>query len=262
MNVRKDRFNIAGCGVDVLRGGEGPPLLVLHGIEGGGRWLPYMDDLAARHEVIAPEHPGFGRSDSPEWLESVLDLAQFYLEFLETQRLDRVRVVGNCLGGWIAMEMAMACSHRLASLTLSAPPGVQVRGVRKADLFIIPQPEAARLCFHDKALGQSAATEVANAKDAELDLQLKNRSALARLAWQPYFYRPGLRHWLHRIRIPTQVLWGQEDRFLPVAHAKALGDLIPGARVSVLPECGHFPFIEKRAEFVARVNDLHSEQAR
>ncbi|MSQ71936.1 MAG: alpha/beta fold hydrolase [Betaproteobacteria bacterium] len=262
MNFSKDSLNVAGCRVNVLRGGEGAPLLVLHGMEGGGRWLPYMDDLAGNHQVIAPEHPGFGHSDSPDWLESVVDLAQFYQEFLQAQGLEGVHVLGNCLGGWIAMEMAVACSHRLTSLILSAPPGIQVKGVSKADLFIIPPAEAARLCFHDKALGESAAAEVANAKDAELDLHLKNRAMLARLAWQPYFYRPALRKWLHRITIPTRILWGREDRFLSTAHAGPLAELIPGARVSVLPECGHFPFIEQRSAFVGRVNTLHSEQAR
>ena len=98
---------IAGCSVNVMRGGKGPPLLFLHGAGGAGVWLPFMEKLSERYDVIVPDHPGFGRSDTPEWLDDIGDLAFFYLDFLEALDLDDVHLVGNSLGGWIAAEIAI-----------------------------------------------------------------------------------------------------------------------------------------------------------
>ena len=79
-----ERTTIAGCEIEVLRGGDGPPLVFLHGAGGAHNWMPYMDRLAEHYSVIVPSHPGWGRSDTPDWLDGMGDLAYFYLDFLET----------------------------------------------------------------------------------------------------------------------------------------------------------------------------------
>src|SRR5579883_2512773 len=94
--------DIRGCRINLLRGGKGSPLLYLHGGGGGGIWLPFLDKLAQRFDVLAPEHPGFGRSDTPSWLDNLSDLAYFYLDVLEALELERVHLVGHSFGGWIA----------------------------------------------------------------------------------------------------------------------------------------------------------------
>ena len=83
------------------------PLLFLHGGGGAGIWLPCMARLAKKFDVIAPEHPGFGASDTPPWLDTIGDLANFYLDFLEQLDLRGVHLVGSSLGGWIAAELAV-----------------------------------------------------------------------------------------------------------------------------------------------------------
>src|SRR6201999_2945594 len=122
------RISVRGCHINLMRGGTGRPLLFLHGA-GGGRWLPYLSDLAARHDVIAPEHPGFGASDTPAWLDTIPDLANFYLDFLDQLDLTDVHLVGCDLGGWIAAELAVRNARRLASLTLAGAAGIHVPGV-------------------------------------------------------------------------------------------------------------------------------------
>jgi pimeloyl-ACP methyl ester carboxylesterase len=105
---------VRGSNIAVMRGGAGRPLLILHGGGGAGGWMPYMEDLAARHEVIVPEHPGFGASDTPDWLDTVPDLANFYLDFLDQLDLTGVKLVGFSLRGWIAAEHAVRNTSRLA----------------------------------------------------------------------------------------------------------------------------------------------------
>ncbi len=93
---------IAGCKIRLMRGGTGAPLLFLHGAGGAPAWLPFMEALAGRYDVIVPEHPGFGESETPDWLDNVGDLAYFYLDLIDRFRLNGVHLVGGSLGGWIA----------------------------------------------------------------------------------------------------------------------------------------------------------------
>lgn len=253
---RSQTLGVAGCDVRVLRGGDGPPVLFLHDGAGGGRWLPFLDALAADHDVIAPEHPGFGASDTPDWLAGVTDLGHFYREFIETLGLDRVHVIGSSLGGWIALEMAVCCTHGIGSLTLAAPAGIHFKGVKKADMFIVPQADAVRLMFHDDELADAELSRLDGLGDEETEQRNKNRAMTARLAWQPYFYRRALKNWLRRIDVPTHVVWGARDRMFSVEHAEPLRALIPGARLTIIPECGHLPHLEAPETLDRYVRDL------
>ena len=99
MAGRESFETIAGCKIRLLRGGQGTPLLYLHGAGGGGIWMPFMEKLSQRFEVFAPEHPGFGASDTPDWLDNVGDLAYFYLDFIAHFGLKKVTLVGSSIGG-------------------------------------------------------------------------------------------------------------------------------------------------------------------
>jgi pimeloyl-ACP methyl ester carboxylesterase len=81
--------------IKLRRAGKGPPVLFLHGAGGYAQWLPFFDALADGHELLVPEHPGFGASDDPAWIRNVPDMAMFYLELLEELDLDRVDLVGR-----------------------------------------------------------------------------------------------------------------------------------------------------------------------
>ncbi len=143
------KLAVRGCNITLMRGGAGRPLLMLHGAGGAGSWLPYMADLAARHDVIVPEHPGFGASDTPDWLDTIPDLANFYLDFLDQLDLKNVDLVGFSLGGWIAAELAVRNTSRLASLTLVAAAGIHVKGVAQVDSFLRNDEQRVRDFFHD-----------------------------------------------------------------------------------------------------------------
>jgi pimeloyl-ACP methyl ester carboxylesterase len=232
-----------------MRGGSGPVLLLLHGSSGAGAWLPFMDRLAKNFDVVVPEHPGFGTSDAPEWLDNIHDLAYFYLDFLEELDLRNVHLVGLSLGGWVAAEMAVRCTNRLTSLTLVGSPGIHVKGVPQVDTFLRTDEQRPYDLYFSKSLAKEIASREVT-PEAE-NIILKNRMTTARLSWQPRSYDPHLRKWLHRIKIPTLLVWGEGDVLFPPQYAWEFKSLIPGSDVVIIPECGHVPNMEKPAEFTA-----------
>lgn len=224
--------------------GKGEALLFLHGVQGLPGWTKLLDLLAQRFEVLAPDHPGFGQSDSPDWIDDVPDLAFFYLDVLEALANGRVHIVGHSLGGWIAMEMAIRSTQSIMSLTLIDAAGIHVPGVPRGDMFIGPASALGQLFFADAAVGENWAAEW-QATSALQEAYDKNRYAAAKYTWQPRLYNPKLEKWLHRIDVPTHVIWGEGDRLIPPQHAAALAAQIRGAERSMLPNAGHLIDIEQ-----------------
>jgi len=221
--------------------GEGRPLLFLHGAA-GWEWSPLLDTLSTQYRVIAPEHPGFGRSQIPHWMMGVGDLAFFYLDVLRALDLRDLHLVGHCVGGWIAAEIAIRSSHRLSTLTLLAPAGVAHPEVAFGDIFLWPAEEFACRQFYD----QPRADEWRRAtKLLDIDTVLQNRAALARMGWHPRLSNPQLPTWLHRIDVPTLLIFGQEDQVVPFACHETFAREIPGAQFLALPESGHALPVER-----------------
>jgi len=231
-----------------MRGGKGPPLLFLHGAGGAGVWLPFMAALSERYDVIVPDHPGFGRSDRPEWLDQLSDLAYFYLDFLEGLDLEHVHLVGNSLGGWLAAEVAVRNTSRLQTLTLIGAAGIFVKGVPRGDLFIWTPEQRVRNLFVDQTMAEARLAQPMTEEQA--DIAIKNELSTADLAWQPRFHDPQLRKWLHRIDIPTLLVWGDSDKLFPREYGEDYQRLIKGSTLEVIPSCGHLPHVEKADRFV------------
>jgi pimeloyl-ACP methyl ester carboxylesterase len=243
-----DHFaDIASCRMHYRRGGSGNPLVFLHGAGGAPAVLPFMEKLATRFDVVVPDHPGYGQSDEPEWLENIHDVAYFYLDFLARLDLKDVLLVGASMGGWMAMEIAVRSTARLKGLVLVAPAGVKAPGVEPADIFLLSPEEGARRLFYDQKFAEK---RLAAPLTPELiDVQLKNRHTTARLAWEPRLHDPHLPKWLHRIDVPVALVWGAQDRVLPVAMSSELTRLLPKASLHVIDGCGHIPQEEKPDDF-------------
>lgn len=248
MNFIDSFVEIDGCRTHLRRGGAGEPLLFLHGASGAPVVMPFMEKLAQRFEVLVPEHPGYGQSDEPEWLENIHDAAYFYLDFLWFLNLKNVTLVGSSMGGWIAMEMAVRDTSRIKSLVLVSPAGIAAPGVQPADIFLLPPEEVIKNLFVDEKFVQQRL-----AQPEDIDVSLKNRHTTARLAWEPRLHDPHLGKWLHRIEVPVKIIWGREDRILPVGFVDEFKRLMPRAQVHVLENCGHLPQVEKADEFVELV---------
>jgi pimeloyl-ACP methyl ester carboxylesterase len=245
MAPREERHKVRDISVRLWRDGDGDTLMYLHGAAGVPPWLPFFAALAGKHGVLLPEHPGFGDSDNPPWIRNIGDVAMYYLDFIDALPAERVHLVGHSLGGWIAAELAVRNCSRIASLSLIAPAGVRVKGVPSGDSFIWAPDELARNLFHNQSFAEQMIAQVPSEQDA--DRALTNRFMAAKLGWEPRWFNPSLERWLHRIQVPAFVLWGREDKIMPSAYAKVWQERLPDARIEILPECGHLPFVEKGA---------------
>jgi pimeloyl-ACP methyl ester carboxylesterase len=231
-----------------MHGGRGEPLLVLHPEYGADNWHPYLDGLASRFRVIAPDHLGFGQSERPDWLEGIDDLVLHYVDLLDLLGVRGTAVLGTSLGGWIAAELAAAYPERVTCLVLVGAAGLKIDGVPRYDLFLNPVEETLRHLFHDESRGaQLLPTEYG---PDVIVRGYREATTLARLSWNPYLYNPKLERRLQRVTAPTLVVWGQQDSFLPPAYGEAYARTIPGAALRLVPDCGHFVPYEQTAAFV------------
>jgi pimeloyl-ACP methyl ester carboxylesterase len=138
--------------LEMLERGQGRPILLLHGEDGLDPQAPFLNILSSCGLVSAPSHPGFGHSPEVDYIDTVDDLSYLYLDFLAARNLEDVVVIGLSLGGWIAAEMAVKSTERIAKLILVAPVGIKI-GDRETrdipDIFALSVNEVARLKYHD-----------------------------------------------------------------------------------------------------------------
>jgi pimeloyl-ACP methyl ester carboxylesterase len=260
--VRTERLRVHGLDLEVLRGGSGSPVLVLHGPATYRPDTPFLGLLAEHAEVIAPSHPGFGESARPEDLDTMYDLVHAYQDVLDALPHERVTLIGCSFGGWIAAEVAVNCAHRLDRLALVDPVGIKVGGREERDIvhvFNTASAEVERRAWHDPAkqgpasLGLGWQQHLDALSDEDLVRAARDWDALCLYAWRPHLYNPQLKHWLHRISVPTLVLWGASDQIVTPRYGEAYSRLIPGARFESIPEAGHHPELEQPHAFVERV---------
>lgn len=244
MREGTDIVTLQGIELQVIRRGSGPPLLLLHGGGGPQHHLPFFQKLTEHFDVIAPIHPGFAGSAIPEHFDGMEDLVYLHLDLMDALDLHDVMLVGMSMGGWAAAEIAVRNTSRMAKLILVDAVGVKTGGRDSrdiADVFGLPQDDVMRLLFHNPGNAPDPTTLT----DAQLTEMAANRIALAMYTWEPYMHNPKLRYRLHRIQVPTLLIWGESDGVVPISYAEAYRALIPGAQLVVIPEAGHAPQVEQ-----------------
>jgi pimeloyl-ACP methyl ester carboxylesterase len=239
--------------VHLLRGGEGPPLLYLHGTAPSGVWLPFHEQLSARFTLYAPDLPGFGGTPDAAWVEGMDDLVLHTRELMDALNLSRPVVVGFSLGGWLAAELAVWYPEDVGRLVLAAAGGLHLPEAPIPDLFALYGERLVAALFHDPANARLLFGEAPSIEDHVRGY--RERTVLARLAWNPWF-DPKLARRLRRVTAPTLLLWGAEDRLIPPAYAEAYRQSLPDARVKLLPECGHMLFLERPEEAAAAIGEF------
>ncbi|MBB4662169.1 alpha/beta fold hydrolase [Conexibacter arvalis] len=221
------------------REGEGEPLLFLHGAGLTRMWQPLYARLAESFDTIVPEHPGFGDTAMPEWLDGIDDLVLHYDAFLDGLGVERVHLVGHSLGAWIAASLALTYPRRFASLTLMAPIGLRVPEAPPADPFRWSPEVALETLF--SGVGERYAEYLEQAGEVEDTLHAYGESiTFARLTWNPR-YDVRLDRRLARVAAPTQVIGFADDRFVPAAHPRRWAELISGATHVELEGVGDEP---------------------
>jgi pimeloyl-ACP methyl ester carboxylesterase len=220
--------------------GAGRVFLILHGGAGPASVTGLAEALASQVRTIAPIHPGFAGQPRPSWFRRVDDLVLAYLALLERLDVSEVVVIGNSVGGWIAAEMALRRSPRIAGIVLLNAVGIDAGpGARIGNPMELPPEKRAALAFYNPTRFAFPQTPEAVA------MMSANQSALLAYAGEPYMHDPGLKARLDEIDIPALVVWGASDGIVDLEYGRRYAESIPTSRFEVIAEAGHFPHIEK-----------------
>ncbi len=237
VNWTDSKVDLGGTKLHLSRAGKGRPLLVLHHETGTLDRLPFYDLLAANHDVLVPHHPGYSRSERPDWMRSVRDIAVVYRGLLSDLKLRDVALVGLGFGGWIAAEMAGMAPADVSRLVLVGAMGIKPPEGDILDSAITGYVDYARAGFHD----QKAFDRVYGAEPSVDQLEMWDicREMSFRIAWKPYMYSQTLPHLLGAVRVPALVVWGDNDRVVPQSAAGRYVKALPRARIEIVKGCGH-----------------------
>jgi pimeloyl-ACP methyl ester carboxylesterase len=228
---------IAGVAVRVRTLGRGAPVLVLHHDIGSPDVLPFDEALARRFTVWRPTHPGYDGTERPAWLRHVRDIAVMYRALLARRGLTGVSLVGLGFGGWIAAEMATMAPGDLGGLVLVGAAGLRPERGEILDQSIVSYLDYVRAGFHDpRTLERIYGVDPPTPMLERWDL---NREMTFRIAWKPYMYSQTLPHLLDGVDAPALVVWGREDRIVPLECGEHYAKALPRARLTVVEEAGH-----------------------
>ena len=250
--IASERMTVHGIELEVLRGGSGDPIVLLHGMGSLTAADRFPALLATHGALLAPSCPGFGTSPRPKDFDTIHDLVHLQRALLDALPGERVTLVGLSFGGWLAAEVAAQGHPRLARLVLVDPVGVKISDRETADILDVfnrSRDEVRRAAWHDP---DRFAPDFDAMEDAEIVRYARDWDALCLYAWHPYMYNPRLSYWLRRISVPSLVIWGESDGVVTPEYGRAYARSIPGARFETIADCGHHPEIE-RPEELARL---------
>lgn len=241
VDVRDGRLKIR-----VLSAGEGDPLVFLHGA-GGLFWDPLLDSMAETRRLIAPEHPGAGDSQGLEHVEDVWDLVLYYNELLDTLGLSRVTLVGHSFGGMVAAEIAASNPERVDKLVLIAPIGLWRDDHPVPDISGMPPERLPELVLADPDGPLAALLPAPDPANPESLF----RAAMTMASFLQFIWPlpdKGLRKRLYRVKAPTLLVWGREDRLVHPAYGDDFTTAIADARLELIDGAGHLPQLEQAAK--------------
>jgi pimeloyl-ACP methyl ester carboxylesterase len=247
-------LNVAGKKTQLTVGGSGPPLLYLHSAGGETDWMPFHEGLAKHFTVYLPAHPGFADSQGLDQVRDIYDYAWHYVDLLSELKLARVPVVGFSLGAWTAVELAILRPALVSKLALVNAAGLRIADSPMAEFFIDDLSKLKKLLFFDQNDPCIPLAMPKSLDDARIIQWLKAREATARVGWNPYLHNPRLPAHLRRVECPALVLWGRNDKLIPLTHGEYYANNLPNARLEVIDHCGHMLPFEKTTEFVERVS--------
>jgi pimeloyl-ACP methyl ester carboxylesterase len=252
----EDRIDVNGIDTAVFSAGEGEPLVFLHGA-GTAAGFETLLPLAERFRLILPIHPGFGNSADDPSIDSIHDYKLHYLDLFDRLGLGEISLVGHSMGGYLAATLAIEQGHRVRRLVLGAPFGLRDRAHPTVDFFSIPDEEVPAYLVADLSL--FAGMPMPPPPEFLAD-RYRESTSFARIAWhRPYDTK--LPKWLHRVTAPTLVLWGDQDRLIPVGQAASWASLIANAEVQIIQGVGHLLFNESPAAVDAVAGFVGAELA-
>jgi pimeloyl-ACP methyl ester carboxylesterase len=248
-------LDVNGVRTVVQTAGDGEPLVFFHGagtITGFDSLLP----LAERFRLVVPHHPGFGLSGDDPTVGRIEDYARHYLDVFDALNIGELSLVGHSMGGWLAATFGIDSTDRVRRLVLAAPLGLRVADHPTTDIFTIPNEELLEHLAADPSIFDG---KVPDPPTPEFLAQsYRETTSAARILWERP-YDPRLPRWLHRLTMPTLLLWGDADRIVPVEQIDVWADHVRGAERKVLPGIGHLLF-DEAPDAVTAVADFVGEE--
>lgn len=240
--------NFGPATIRLWRMGEGTPLLYLHGFEGHPGDAPFLRRLAQTRLVIAPEHPGFGDSEGLAAMHDITDQALHFRRIIRALGTRRIDVVGHCLGGMFAAELAAISPHLVRRLVLVNSYGLWDDANPLPDAFSLAPAQLAAAKWQNPEAAPTEPTPPGG--DTPLARQ-RNLGAATKFMW-PIPDR-GLTRRLPFIEAPTLVLHGTADGLVPPAYGERLASLIPNAAFHPIANAGHLPMLDAEDAFTEAV---------
>lgn len=236
---------VAGAKTRFLKGGTGAPLLVIR-VGGSPAWLPDHEALSQRFTVLAPSPPGYDKSERPPWVSTMTDMAHFYLGLMQGLGLQQASLIGFSTGGWLAAELAAMSPDRVKGMVLVDSVGIKPKMGEIAEVLMVSPAQTLGLSYYD----ESKVPSPSEPSPEEQNVLWRNREMTSRLCWKPYMHNPSLPEYLKLIRIPSLIVWGRQDRIVPLECGELYHRALQGSTLHVVDQCGHSPQIEQPEEFL------------
>ena len=256
----EEMVELAGTSIQLVKGGSGEPLLILHDEMGYPGWMNFHEALGQSNELIIPAPPGFGDSPYLDWIMNMRDMAGWYLEALDDMGVGQINMMGFSFGGWMAAEMATMDPGHFKKLILVNAAGIKPPVGEIFDMFLVVAKEFITESFLDPANTSEFAKICPEEPTPEqAEYWEVAREQTCRLSWRPYMHYPALANLLSRLKnLPTQIIWGREDPIVPLSAGQVFNDSIPGSQLAIIDNAGHRPEIEQTDEFVRIVQEFLS----
>jgi pimeloyl-ACP methyl ester carboxylesterase len=250
-------LKVNGVDTVLLEAGRGPPLVFLHGA-GTVTGFDFASAWARKFRVIIPYHPGFGPSADDPQVTEIHDFVLHYVELFDALELDSVRVVGQSMGGFIATKLAIEHGARIAKLALACPIGLPVPAEHATVNFLATPPQdLPALLAHDPMTvikhlppGEPSAAFIAERTKEAVTAGRVLGSGTAT-------FDAKLPRYLHRIAMPTLIVWGKQDRLTPAAQHRAWAKALPKATVRLFDNAGHL-VLDEAPDAVAAIAEFLS----
>jgi pimeloyl-ACP methyl ester carboxylesterase len=234
---------VAGGKVPVQSGGSGPPLLVLHRDTGPCGWLPLYERLAKKYLVVVPTLPGYAGTDVPKWARHPRDIGGLLQWLIQELKLGKPAVLGLGFGGWVASEMISLAPGCFRSMVLASPMGIKPEKDEIYDQFLAFGDDYVRMQFADE---QKFTAKYGDPVPIEQRETWEiNREMTTRIAWKPYMFNYALPELLQGCATRTLLVWGKEDRIVPLEVGELYKKALRNARLEQIAQSGHAIEIEQ-----------------
>ncbi|MED4585135.1 alpha/beta hydrolase [Brevibacillus choshinensis] len=234
--------------------GQGEPVVYLHGA-GGLVWDPFLNELSNHYQVIAPHLPGTAQSSGLENIRDLWDLILCYYDLFDGLGLESATVIGHSLGGMIALELAATDQSRIKQIVAIAPAGLFKEEEPVPDMFAMLPHELANMMVADPS---SPVAEMLRYMPSQPEERIEatihrmqNMQAAAKFLWP--IPDKGLKHRIHRIKAPTLLIWGQQDRFIPVSYADDFRNRIAHSELAIIDQAAHLVNLEQTEQVLSAI---------